>query len=203
MVSVIKAFSIRHSPVIAIAAISLSIALIGDSANLALRYDREEIIAFEWWRLFTGNLAHLSWNHLWMNLAGLIMIWIIYDQQLSTTQWLINFFVCSIAVGLNLYLFNPELSWYVGLSGTLHGLLMAGIIINVSKKQRLDLILFVLVSGKLAWEQFAGALPGSAETAGGPVIVDAHLYGAIAGLIMGLIYAYTHKTHKHSPTTNN
>ncbi len=190
MATVNKPTLIKHLPVATIVVISLAIALIGDSGNLALRFDRDKIIAHEWWRIFTGNLAHLSWNHLWMNLAGLVMIWFIYAQQLSITKWLINFFVCSIAVGVGLFLFNPELSWYVGLSGTLHGLLMTGIIINITHKERLDFVLFVLVTGKLIWEQWAGALPGSAETAGGPVIVDAHLYGAITGVIMGLIYAY-------------
>ncbi len=190
MATVNNSLLIKLLPVATIVVMSLAIALIGDTINVALRFDRDKIIAYEWWRIFTGNLAHLSWNHLWMNLAGLVMIWFIFSHQLSTTKWLINFFVCSITVGLSLFLFNPELSWYVGLSGALHGLLMTGIIINITRKERLDFVLFALVSGKLIWEQWAGALPGSAETAGGPVIVDAHLYGAIAGVIMGFIYAH-------------
>jgi len=40
-----------------------------------------------------------------------------------------------------------------------------------------------MLLAKLAYEQLYGALPGSAATAGGPVIVDAHLYGSIAGII--------------------
>jgi hypothetical protein len=43
-------------------------------------------------------------------------------------------------------------------------------------------ILAVCLTAKLAYEQFAGALPfaGSADT-----IVDAHLYGALAGVLFG------------------
>lgn len=195
-----KSTIIQHSPPFIIALISLSIALIGNEANLAMRFDREAIHSYEWWRILTGNLAHLSWNHLWMNLAGLIMIWFMYHNQLTRTTWLINFVVCSLCVSICLLFLNPELHWYVGLSGTLHGLLMTGIIINIFKKERLDIILFVFVSGKLIWEQYAGALPGSAETAGGPVIVDSHLYGALAGLVTGLALSL-HKL-RHKPITH-
>ena len=129
-----------------------------------------------------------------MNLAGLMMIWLIYDRQLKLTWWFGNFFVCSLFVSLGLLAFNTELHWYVGLSGTLHGLILTGAIINVLHKERLDMILLVIISGKLIWEQISGPLPGSAETAGGPVIVDAHLYGAIAGVVTGLVFGLSKKT---------
>lgn len=180
----------RYLPLLIVAATSLVIALIGEDAKLALRFDRHAIADHQWWRVLTGNLAHLSWNHLWMNLAGLAMIYFIYERQLTHRLWWLNFLVCSLAVGIGLLLLNPQLNWYVGLSGTLHGLLLTGIVINIAKKEKLDYLLFVLVTGKLLWEHYAGALPGSAETAGGPVIVDAHLYGAIAGGVMGVVYAF-------------
>ena len=45
----------------------------------------------------------------------------------------------------------------------------------------------MIVAGKLAWEQFAGPLPGSESGSGGPVIVDAHLYGAVGGLLAAVL----------------
>ena len=42
------------------------------------------------------------------------------------------------------------------------------------------IVLGVILLLKLAYEQFVGPVPGSAETTGGTVIVAAHLYGAIA-----------------------
>jgi len=41
----------------------------------------------------------------------------------------------------------------------------------------------LLLGLKLAWEQLAGPLPGSEALSGGPVVVDAHLYGTSAGLL--------------------
>lgn len=181
----------RHLSVALIVITCILIQALGEETNITLRYDREAIFNHEWWRLITGNLAHLSWSHLWMNLAGLVMIWLIYDRQLKLTWWLLNVFLCSLFVSLGLLTFNAELHWYVGLSGTLHGLIMTGVMINVLNKERLDIILLVIISGKLIWEQISGPLPGSAETAGGPVIVDAHLYGAIAGVVTGLVFGLT------------
>jgi len=51
-------------------------------------------------------------------------------------------------------------------------------------------LLLALIIGKLAWEQVAGALPGSESVAGGNVVVNAHLYGAIGGAIIGTILLF-------------
>ena len=44
------------------------------------------------------------------------------------------------------------------------------------------------VAGKLLWEQNMGAMPFSEGVVGGPVVTDAHLWGAIGGLGAGLVY---------------
>ncbi len=87
------------------------------------------------------------------------------------------------AIDLGLWFGSPQLEWYVGLSGLLHGMLAAGIVAGFAERNVEALILAVVVTGKLAWEQFAGPLPGSEATSGGAVIVDAHLYGVIGGAL--------------------
>ncbi len=44
-------------------------------------------------------------------------------------------------------------------------------------------MLLVAIMLKLTWELFMGPIPGSESTAGGPVIVQAHLYGSMGGLL--------------------
>ena len=75
----------------------------------------------------------------------------------------------------------------MGLSGVLHAILVAGIILALSAGERVQWLLLCLVAIKLLWEQMVGPLPGSASVAGGPVLVDAHLYGAAAGAIAGFL----------------
>ncbi len=170
-----------------LSAIILILALSGESVQMALRYDRTAILNGEWWRLLTAHLLHLGWSHLLMNLAGLGLVWALVGDSLSNRNWLIILLADALITGLALLIFNPQLGWYVGLSGVLHGLLVAGIIADVRCGHHAMLLLLAALVFKLGWEQLAGPLPGSESTAGGTVIVDAHLYGALGGLLLGFL----------------
>jgi membrane associated rhomboid family serine protease len=69
------------------------------------------------------------------------------------------------------------------MSGLLHGLLAAGIVPRLRQLQAETAMLLTLLVAKIAWEQLSGPLPGSESTSGGPVVVAAHLYGAIGGVL--------------------
>lgn len=97
------------------------------------------------------------------------------------------FFVSALFVGLGLYWFNPIIAWYVGLSGVLHGLFVFGVINEIKVYPTSGVVLLFLIIGKLLWEMFNGALPGSEDMAGGSVVTDAHLYGAIGGAVSTVI----------------
>jgi hypothetical protein len=91
-------------------------------------------------------------------------------------------------VSLCLLAFNPSLSWYVGLSGILHGIWVGGALANVRCAQKSAYLLLLLVALKLLWEQLAGPLPVSEKNLVANIIVDAHLYGGLAGLLTGLFF---------------
>lgn len=160
-----------------------------DAVRMALRYGRSEILDGEVWRLLTAHFVHLGWRHTLMNMAAWILIWFIFRQAVSERYWLIAILVCSLGVSAGLWFANPPLRWYVGFSGTLHGLFVIGALAHARAGLQLERWLLVLLAAKLGWEQWHGAMPGSAEFAGGPVVVDAHLYGAITGLFLGLLVA--------------
>jgi rhomboid family GlyGly-CTERM serine protease len=99
-------------------------------------------------------------------------------------------------VSIGLYWWHPEVIWYVGLSGVLHGLFVYGAIREIRFYPFSGYVLLLLLAGKLFWEYMNGALPGSEEMTGGRVIVEAHLYGAIAGLAATFITWPLHLLHK-------
>jgi len=173
-----------------IALSSILFAFADPDITLALRFDRQAILDGEVWRLISGNFVHLGWNHLWMNLAGLFLIWMLFARFFNNANWLFIIITSAAAVGGGLLFFNPELNWYVGLSGLLHGMFVAGVIRAITLGYRAEILLFILLTGKLIWEQISGALPGSMDLAGGNVVVDAHLYGAIAGLLCVALLAF-------------
>ncbi|HSM29663.1 MAG TPA: rhombosortase [Woeseiaceae bacterium] len=165
---------------------TLILLLTGDPGREWLRFDRSGITAGELWRLLSGHLVHLGVSHAVLNLAGLVLVWFLVGRAYTWKQWLWIMAGSIAAIDLGLWFGAPSLEWYVGLSGLLHGMLAAGIVAGLAGRNGEAAILAVVVAGKLAWEQFAGPLPGSEGTSGGAVIVDAHLYGVIGGTLVAL-----------------
>ena len=176
-----------HALPLFLVGLSILLAIVGKGATNLLRYDREGILHGQWWRLVSGNLVHLGWPHLLLNLAGLILVWLLFRQTLTTRSWIVVTVASAFAVGVGLLSFDPALEWYVGLSGVLHGLFAAGVIAGLFGGNRGDWLLLALIVVKIIWEQLVGTMPGTAEIAGGTVIVDAHLYGAIGGAVTALL----------------
>lgn len=149
----------------------------------SLWYQREAVAGGEYWRLLSGNLVHLGWRHLALNVGALLLgIWVFYPAR-SPVGWIIAQLICSVSSSLGLYLYSPEVNWCVGMSGALHGLLIIGALDWIRQGDRFGWLLLAIWIGKLAWEQSSGAVPLSAETIGAPVIIDAHLWGAAGGFL--------------------
>lgn len=161
----------------------LSIGILGDAGRQWLRYDRSAIGDGEVWRVFTAHFTHLGFPHLLMNLAGLALIWLLVGRHYRQGTWLVVVAICMTGVVLGFWFIDAGLNWYVGLSGLLHGMLIAGAIAGLRTQRTESIVILVFVFAKLMWEQLMGPLPGSEASAGGNVIVNAHLYGALAGAV--------------------
>lgn len=166
---------------------ALGLLLTGDTGRDALRFERTGIAAGQAWRLLTGHLVHLGFSHTLLNLAGLVLVWFLVGRAFNWKQWLWVMAGSVTAIDLGLWMGAPMLEWYVGLSGLLHGMLAAGIVAGLAARSGESAILAAVVAGKLAWEQFMGPLPGSEASSGGAVIVDAHLYGVIGGVLVAAV----------------
>jgi rhomboid family GlyGly-CTERM serine protease len=169
--------------------ISAVLAIWGDSGREWLRYDRLAIADGEIWRLVSGHFVHLGLRHFALNAAGLVLVWSLVGTSCRAAKWLVVMLVTIAGIDLGFWYLQPQLNWYVGLSGLLHGVLAAGIVAGFSRDRRDLWVLGVLLTGKIAFEQIFGPLPGSEESAGGAVITAAHLYGAIAGAVAASVCA--------------
>lgn len=159
----------------------LAFALGGDGAREAARYDREAVLAWELWRLVSAHFVHLGWAHLWMNLAALAVLVLLFDPLLDAADWSGATAASIVLIDAGLLLGHGAIGWYVGLSGVLHGLLVAGALALIAARSHLGWAVLGVTAAKLAYEQWLGPLPLSEGTAGGRVIVAAHLYGAAGG----------------------
>jgi rhomboid family GlyGly-CTERM serine protease len=158
--------------------------VIGEPARQLLSFDREAIAAGQWWRLLSAHFVHIDLQHAALNSLGLVLMWALFARDYSPWRWAAIYCGSAIAVSLGLWFANPELRWYVGASGALHGVMAAGTIAHLRRRDLDGWILAIFIVCKLAYEQSAGALPfaGTANT-----IVDAHMYGAIGGIALALL----------------
>jgi len=147
-----------------------------------LRYQRILVEHGQWWRLVTGNFVHLGWMHLLRDLAGLFLIWMLFRHRMSSGSWAILVLLASLGVCLGIYLFNPAIAWYVGLSGMLFGLFTAGAVLEWKSSRWRSLGMLAGMALLLAYTVFIGPLPGEQTGLGGRIVPQAHVYGACMGL---------------------
>jgi rhomboid family GlyGly-CTERM serine protease len=169
--------------VVALLAVCLLLAAGGDELRAVGRYDRNALQNGEYWRLLSGHLVHLGFGHLWPNIAALAIIALLFDDVFGNADWLRNGLAAAAAIDVGLYVLDPNVVWYVGLSGVLHGCVAAGALALLKRGQMLGAVLAVGLGGKLLFEQMVGPVPFTAESVGGPVLVAAHLYGSVGALL--------------------
>jgi rhomboid family GlyGly-CTERM serine protease len=152
-----------------------------------LSLDRTYVEQGDLWRLFTSNFVHFGWPHTLMNLAAFLLCALALLNSFPVRQLLGLILCCCLSVGLGVYYLNPEYGTYAGLSGAIHGFIIAGLMRNKRHPAWLNAILIALVFAKIIYEhqhdyqatQLQALMPV-------PVAYDAHMYGAIAGLLFGL-----------------
>ncbi len=81
-----------------------------------LIYDRAAIAHGELWRLLTGNLVHLSVAHLAYDLAAFLIAGTIIEQR-GYRHFTMLCFSAAVLIGVAIFIFEPALRFYAGLSG--------------------------------------------------------------------------------------
>jgi rhomboid family GlyGly-CTERM serine protease len=156
----------------------------GAAARDALSYQRTALAEGQWWRLLTAHFVHLDLEHAALNAMGLVLMWALFARDYPPLRWLAIYLGTALTVSAGLWGFSPDVAWYVGASGALHGVMTAGTLAHLRRGDLDGWILAIFIVLKLGYEQVAGALPfaGSPDT-----VVDAHLYGAIGGVVLALL----------------
>jgi membrane associated rhomboid family serine protease len=139
----------------------------GEALEQALRWSRSGLAAGEHWRWLTGHFVHLDLAHAALNAAGLALVWVLFARVYSPRRWLAIVALGIAGIDLGLWWLS-DIEWYVGLSG-----------------DRMAWVVGLLGLAKLVSENLSGPMPFL--QAGIPVVLDAHLFGALVGMVCGLV----------------
>jgi len=165
---------------VAALALILGLCATGEAGREGLRYERIGLAHEQWWRLLTAHLVHLSLLHALLNCAGLALLWILFAREFSPRRWAWILIAACAAIDAGLWFLRPEVEWYLGASGALHGALAAGATALYRRGDAMGTVLVLLLVVKLIYEQHSGA---SVFAGSLPLVADAHLFGALGGLI--------------------
>jgi rhomboid family GlyGly-CTERM serine protease len=163
--------------------------------GVELAYQRDLVAAGELWRILTGHFVHWSPDHLLWDVGTFVVLGAACEL-LSRRRLLVCLLVSAVAIPGALWLLQPELEIYGGLSG-------------------IDSALFALLGGQLAHEHWRRGSPaalamalvfclafvlktGFEMTNGGTVFVGdlapgivsvplAHLAGAVVGVLASVL----------------
>lgn len=177
---------VRHRLLFLLALWVLAAALAGETATGLGELSRDAVWRGEHWRLFTAHGVHDGWTHALLNLAGLTLIWLLVHPAFRERQWLVILLAGIPAISLLLLLRDLQATSYVGLSGVVHLIAAAGAVGLWQRHPPLARFLVVVLVLKIVVEQVLGDVTGTAGLIGAPILVNAHLYGVLIGVFMGL-----------------
>ncbi len=167
----------------------LGLSLIPDSLHSLLELRHQPIKNGEWWRLISCHFVHLSFNHTLLNIAGYSIVAFSFREEVSALRELLILLIAALAVGGGIYYLNPEMYSYVGLSGAIYGVLVAFVIIGYNKTPLIASGFLGFLVIKFVYESIIGGTNANTEAfIGGKVATESHLYGALSGILPGLVY---------------
>ncbi len=150
-----------------------------------LIYDRQAILAGEWWRLFSAHLVHFTPQHLGVNLLAVAVAGGLIERRTHPGLPLL-LLGSALMIGPTLLVLEPQMAFYGGLSG----IAMAEVVFlcwlgreGERLWRQMCLLVLAVLLGKTLWELVSGGslLAVSTEQPFMPVPL-AHLVGGLVGL---------------------
>lgn len=154
---------------------------------MILAYERDAIIAGQWWRLLSGQYLHLSLSHLIGNMLGLGVAWLLFADNWRRWRfaWLTS--VCVLGSNLGMFLFHPSIEYYVGFSGALYGLIAFGALSDWFNRVLFGRFITLGLLIKISWEYFIEPIAWFAWADLSLLAVEAHFFGALTGFLIACL----------------
>ncbi len=140
-----------------LAGVALAAFVWPDAAGL-LVYERDRVVAGEWWRLWTANLVHFGGSHLGWNLLVFVPTGI-WAERIAPGRTRLMLALTPGLIGIALLAFEPALARYAGLSGMAAGTLALLVFLQLRARNADRLFwcgVLALLAVKIGAEAFLG-----------------------------------------------
>ncbi len=132
----------------------------------------------EYWRLVTPIFLHVGFTHLLFNSFSLVLFGPSLERALGKISFLLVYLACGIAANIATYVLKPPYYTHIGASGAIFGLFGIYLAVLLLKKESMpqhgrQIILPIVAIGVIMTFFQAN------------VNVTAHIFGLIAGLLIG------------------
>lgn len=188
-----KLLSVPVTLVGAIAALGIAAS---PSLASALELNFESVADGRWWQLITGHFTHYDGNHLFWDLLMFVGLGFACEQRHG--KWFAPaILVTMLAIAAGIRLFCPDITTYRGLSGLDTGLFVWFVADQcrdrIKEADYKAMLLWLVPSlgllGKMVFEAVTGQTL-FVDSSGFVPLVESHLAGAVAGLIVFAASAY-------------
>lgn len=174
-------------PVVALAllVIGVAVVLVPEPLRTMLEYDRNALAAGEWWRAWSGHIAHFSVRHAGVDLAAAFALAAGIEMRCghrALTAMLLN---APPLLSFALYLGVPELAVYRGASGLCAALAaVLGLVLwKEAAAMRVPLIALAALFTLKTWCEAIGFAANVSGLDGGVRVVwQAHAFGTVLGI---------------------
>ena len=158
--------------------IVFSVALPQENVLIFVQINRNVILNYELWRLFTSLFFHGDYIHLFSNMLGLLIFGATVEnnRNISKLKYLIIYFISGLIGNLFTLILLPLNTISLGASGAIFGLIgVAFIIVATDSPPLLFYAIFYI-----AYFVVASLGPG--------INLWAHIFGLLGGLIFGFFF---------------
>ena len=193
-------FAYRYPLFISI--ICISVMFLPESYRQTLYLHLELAKHGEYWRFITGHFVHASWLHCISNIAGLFLLFSLFQPAKNKDNWLLATIMILAVVSLGLTFTSESLKWYIGFSGILTGL-FAYICLRTFPDNAVLSASFLLIVTTYVTNQvvFNGELIQAKVFQDISTSSYAHLFGLVGGLAYGVCCDIRHHSYILSSKT--
>lgn len=148
-----------------------------------LYFENTKILKGEVWRIFTAHITHNNLDHLLVNLAAFVIIFILFDNKLTTYNWFIFFIFSTLFIACCYLILDAKEANFVGSSSLAYATFSVMGLSNYSTNRffsaiSLSFIVVVVICQQLITEFSLLSILSETDLA-----TQSHLYGMISGFI--------------------